>query len=283
MSGAALLARLTAQGVALERDGDRLKIRAARPLKAKVLCEIRLHKLAILELLTGGKPDSGTQSTLHTPDSETASEAEKTGSAAQSTLPVVPDSAGDELAAPRIAEKLGVSDDTIERDIDSVSPNGETDRVIGADGLLRRGGFIVPTRETMSAYAKYFAARSTSRSITGSSGPDSDSDDGELAARQAQHARILEVFPEAQPARGRRWIIEGAVYDHENAVRLAAYRCGTTTNGYPISIECGEVYDAELADAYAEQARSRGEITRAQYAYLKKCAAQKRAQGETSS
>jgi hypothetical protein len=70
--------------------------------------------------------------------------------------------------------------------------------------------------------------------------PDSDSD--ELAARQAQHARILEVFPEAQPARGRRWVIEGETYDHENAVRLTAYRSGITTNGYPISIDVGAVY-----------------------------------------
>ncbi len=69
-----------------------------------------------------------------------------------------------------------------------------------------------------------------------------DNRDREFAARQKEHARILEVFPEAQPARGRRWVIEGDVYDHENAVRLAAYRSSTTTNGYPISIDCGAVY-----------------------------------------
>jgi hypothetical protein len=134
MSAAALLGRLTAQGVALERDGDRLKIRAARPLKAKVLCELRERKAEILVLLESDAPDSGTQSTLH-------GEPQKTGTAAQSTLHT-PDS--------ETASEAGKS----------VSAAQLPDLEKCADGLLRRDGFIMPTRATMPAYTKYFAARS---------------------------------------------------------------------------------------------------------------------------
>jgi hypothetical protein len=158
MTASTLLETLQSRGVTVRADGGTLRIkpfRLARDLDAA----IRDNKPELLELLTGG-----TQSTLHTPDS------------------------ADEWSAPRIAEKLGISSETVIRDLDSVSTfvdtdgnarsigsdaeavsaNAETDRVIGADGLLRCDGFIVPTRETMPAYAKYFAARSTSASIGGS-------------------------------------------------------------------------------------------------------------------
>ncbi len=52
------------------------------------------------------------------------------------------------------------------------------DAVPPADGLIRRGGFIMPTRETLPAYAAHFAAKAESASTSN-------------ADRQAQRIRRL--------------------------------------------------------------------------------------------
>ncbi len=64
--------------------------------------------------------------------------------------------------------------------------------------------------------------------------PVPDSDHGsEEAARATQSAGVIAMFPDARRVRGG-WLIEGAHHDHDNAVRLAAQRRGSTTNGYPL-------------------------------------------------
>jgi hypothetical protein len=72
--------------------------------------------------------------------------------------------------------------------------------------------------------------------------PVPDSDHGsEEAARSAQAVGVMAMCPDAQRVRGG-WLIAGAHHDHDNAVRLAAQMRGSTTNGYPLSIDAGAVY-----------------------------------------
>ncbi len=63
MTAAALLGALTLQGVALENNADRLKVRAPRALKPRVLDAIRSQKLELLELLTRETASRATSST----------------------------------------------------------------------------------------------------------------------------------------------------------------------------------------------------------------------------
>ena len=53
----------------------------------------------------------------------------------------------------------------------------------------------------------------------------------EAAAHDTQLARLAAVFPDAVQLDSGDWHINGATYD--NAVLLAAYSSGTTTNGHP--------------------------------------------------
>lgn len=57
------------------------------------------------------------------------------------------------------------------------------------------------------------------------------------------------------------WRIGGAVYDHDNAVLLAAHQRGKTTNGYPLEFICSELLEVEAAIVEAWRLFDEGEVT----------------------
>jgi hypothetical protein len=56
MSARALMAQLARDGVTLQSDNGRLKVKARVPLDARVLAEVQRHKPALLQLLAAQEP-----------------------------------------------------------------------------------------------------------------------------------------------------------------------------------------------------------------------------------
>jgi hypothetical protein len=64
---------------------------------------------------------------------------------------------------------------------------------------------------------------------------------------------IVQTLARAKRLKNGDWRINGELYDHENAVLLAAHTRGTTTNGYPLTFDAGAAYRAVHDESGAEE------------------------------
>ncbi len=79
---------------------------------------------------------------------------------------------------------------------------------------------------------------------------------------------ILQVLAPAKRLKGGDWRIEGELYDHDNALALAGYRCGHTSGGYPLEFAPRSVYEPQAAREYADELHRSGKVTSEQHANL---------------
>jgi hypothetical protein len=154
-----------------------------------------------------------------------------------------------------------------------------TDRakVTGCDGLHRfnwRSLFKgVHTQQPVTIRHPSLIAenrQNPSASTCASNAPDATTTEPARAPRRPSAARlrlaneiggIVQTLAGAKRLKNGDWRINGEIYDHDNAVLLAAQTRGTTTNGYPLTFDVRAAYEPVAAAAYAHEMYRRDEIS----------------------
>lgn len=140
---------------------------------------------------------------------------------------------------------------TVRGDILSITPRAVIDEPLRAEIRAHKSELLELLSAPQKAPAGTYSADLPTAPRTATARPPRQPS-AERLRLASEIGGILQVLAGAKRLKNGDWKINGELYDHDNAVLLAAQTRGTTTNGYPLSFDAGAAYRAAIDESATE-------------------------------